>query len=473
MFINCSLKKIFIYLFVITIFLGKSFYSINFLNPNYYTHFLDTDYYKDLSLNFSLIKFILLIIKDFLLFFFLIYSFFVIKNKIFSYIIIIFFSYFFLIHLLKFLLFDNLDIYSLISFKNIFLPISLIYVSFYINFKEFISLIKILSCLLFLFVIFQYLFFYPDFDQTLSSDEKIEFFTNNWITGFISGRPIGFFDSPNTLGKFSASVLVIFITLLILTKKQNIYSYKFYFMYLSMLFILIILSQTIAVIFGLSILAFFILTFLLINKKIIENFNKILLIFLSLLTAIILTSFFFPEYIIFYFKRIDLLIRFLFDYLPSLNNLFKNFDVTQAQSFNNGFGTYSERFNDLILLKNCLTNNTFSFFFIGCKIRYDSANLGIINFILSYGLISLMMFLFFIIKIINLNFKFKILPVNEIYQIKLVTINISLLFFIISFFSKIIEIGVVNYIFYILIGFNLYKFSILKNNEFSKEKNLK
>lgn len=473
MFKNSSLKKIFFNLFIITIFLGKSFYIINSLNPNYYSHFLDIDHFKDLSLNFFLIKFILLITKDFLLLFFLIYSFSVIKNKIFSYIIIFFFSYFFLIYLLKFLLFDNLDIHSLISFKNIFLPISLIYVSFYINFKEFISLIKILCILLFLFVIFQFLLFYPDFDHALSSDKKIEFLENNWITGFISGRPIGFFDSPNTLGKFSVSVLVIFITLLLLTNKKSIYSCKNFFFYLLTLFILIILSQTISVIFGLIIIAFFILFYLLINKKIIENFTKIFLIFLSLLMAIMFVAFCFPEYIVFYLKRFDLLIRFLFNYLPSLNNIFEDFNLTQAVSVNVGYGTYSERFNDLILLKNCFENNTFSFFFIGCNIRYDSANIGIANFLLNHGLISLIMFLFFTIKIINLNFKLKIPSTNEIYQIKLVTLNISLLFFFISFFSKIIEISVVNYIFYILIGFNLYKFSILKNNETLKERNLK
>ena len=443
--------------FLITIFSWNIIYCFDYFNPNYFRQALSDDTFY--------FQYYFLVIKDLLLFIFLIISLSKFYNNIFFLkIIIITFLLISIITLLKIFFYRIGDLYLALPFKNIFLPMSLIYVSQYISFKNFISIIKIVTVILFLTFFYQIFYMYPV--QSYQSVQEKLIILEQWHSGFVSGRAIGSLGSPNSLGKFTAEILLVFLayihnnskknkkTMNLLKYNDNLKSIIFDFIILSILIFIIFFSQTISVI--ISLICLFLINLFFNFKKLKISSIKTITLLLSFIAASCVILFYYPEIYSLYISRLDNLSNFI-PLLKSIdfNNfiLDKNFSFREFESINPGFGTFSERFDDFTLLKNCFQNDLFKVFLFGCNYRFDSANIGVVNFILNFGFFTFILIIYFLSTLLRTKLQNQLDPQQKL--IDNIMKNIIIFFIIISFPSKIFEISIVNYIFFIMLGYFL------------------
>ena len=463
-----SSKKNLIKYFLLIIFSWNIIYSFDYFNPNYFRQILsDNTFY---------LQYYFIVIKDLLILIFFsisIYKFY--NNKLFLKIIIITFLIIFITTLLKLIFYRNGDLYIVLPFKNIFLPMSLIYVSQYISFKNFISIFKIVSVILFLTFFYQIFYMYP-VQSYLSVQEKL-ITLEQWHSGFVSGRPIGSLGSPNSLGKFTAEILIIFLvyfynntkknnqTVNFLKYYDNLKSIIFDFIILSILIFIILFSQTISVV--VSLICVFLINIFLNFKKLKISSIKIITLLLSFIAASCLILFYYPQVYSVYISRLENLYTFILQVEPHLqDNVISNptdqiLTLRKIEEVNQGLGTYAERFTDFIFVINCFQNDILKFFLFGCNYRFDSANLGILNVILNFGFFIFILIIYFLSNLLRTKLQKQLDPQRKI--IGTIMKNIIIFFIIISFPSKIFEISIINYIFFIMLGYFLNEFKLKKN----------
>jgi hypothetical protein len=292
-----------------------------------------------------------------------------------------------------------------------------------------------------------------------------------WHSGFVSGRAIGSLGSPNSLGKFTAEILLIFLayiynnskknkkTINLLKYNDNVKSIIFDFIILSILIFIIFFSQTISVI--ISLIGVFLINLFLNFKKLKLSSIKTITLLFSFIAASCVILFYYPEIYSLYISRLDNLSNFI-PLLKSIdfNNyiLDKSFSFRQFESINPGFGTFSERFDDFTLLKNCFQNDLLKVFLFGCNYRFDSANIGVVNLILNFGFFTFILIIYFLSTLLRTKLQNQLDPQQKL--IDNIMKNIIIFFIIISFPSKIFEISIVNYIFFIMLGYFLNDFKI-------------
>jgi hypothetical protein len=446
--------------FLITIFSWNFIYTFDYFNPNYFR--------QALSDNTFYFQYYFLVIKDILLFIFLIISLTKFYNiKFFLKIIIITFLLISIITLAKIFVYEVGDLYIVLSFKNIFLPMSLIYVSQYISFKNFISSLKIVTVILFLIFFYQIFYMYPV--QSYQSVQEKLIILEQWHSGFVSGRAIGSLGSPNSLGKFTAEILIIFLvyfynntkknkeTINLLKYNDNLKFIIYDFIIVSILIFIIFFSQTISVIISLIVL--FLINLFLNFKKLKISSIKTITLLLSLIAASCVILFYYPEIYSQYISRLENLSNFI-PLLKSVdvNTFFldESFTFRKFESINPGFGTFSERADDFALLKNCIQDGLLQIFLIGCNLRFDSANIGALNVIFNFGLFIPILIIYFLSILLRTKLQNQLDPQQKI--IDAIMKNIIIFFIVISFPSKIFEISVVNYIFFIMLGYFLNEF---------------
>jgi hypothetical protein len=447
--------------FLIIIFSWNIIYSFDYFNPNYFRQALSDDTFY--------FQYYVIVIKDILLFTFLIISlnkFY--NNKFFLKIIIITFLLIFIITLAKVIVYEVGDLYLVLPFKNIFLPMSLIYVSQYISFKNFISSLKIVTVILFLIFFYQIFYMYPV--QSYQSVQEKLIILEQWHSGFVSGRAIGSLGSPNSLGKFTAEILIIFLVYFYNNTKKNKETFNllkyndnlkfiiYNFIILSILIFIILFSQTISVI--ISLIGIFLINLFLKFKKLKISSIKTITLLLSFIAAFCVILFYYPEIYSLYISRLENLNNFI-PLLKSIDfNTFlldKSFTFRKFESINPGFGTFAERADDFTLLKNCIQDVLLKIFLIGCNFRYDSANIGLLNIILNFGLFIFILIIYFLSILLRTKLQNQLNPQEK--KIDDIMKNIIIFYIIISFPSKIFEISIVNYIFFITLGYFLNKFN--------------
>jgi hypothetical protein len=448
--------------FLITILSWNIIYSFDYFNPNFFRQALsDRTFY---------FQYYFLLIKDILLFIFLIVSLTKFYNiKFFLKIIIITFLLISILTLAKLTFYRVGDLYLVQPFKNIFLSMSLIYVSQYISFKNFISSLKIVSVISLLTFFYQIFYMYPVQSYQLVQEKLI--ILEQWNSGFVSGRPIGSLGSPNSLGKFTAQILIIFLayfyndtkknkeTVNLLKYNDNLKFIIYNFTRVSILIFIIFFSQTISVIISLIVL--FLINLFLNFKKLKISSIKTITLLLSLIAASCVILFYYPEIYSLYISRLENLYNFiLLLKQEDLNTFISNesFTFRKFESINPGFGTFSERADDFALLKNCIQAGLFKIFLIGCNYRFDSVNIGVLNVILNFGLFISILIIYFLSVLLRTKLQNQLDPQQKI--IDAIMKNIIIFFIVISFPSKIFEISVVNYIFFIMLGYYLNEFKI-------------
>jgi len=458
--------KALVKVFIIIIFSWNIIYSFDYFNPNYFRQALSDDTFY--------FQYYFLIIKDILLFIFLIISLTKFYNiKLFLIIIITTFLLISIITLAKVIFYNVGDLYLVLPFKNIFLPMSLIYISQYISFKNFISSLKIVSVILCLVFFYQIFYMYPV--QSYQSVQDKLIILEQWHPGFLSGRATGSLGSPNSLGKFTAEILIIFLAYFYNNTQKNKESinlfkyndnFKFiisYFIIFSILIFIILFSQTISVIISLIIL---LLINLFLNfKKLKICLTKIITLLLSFIIVLYIILINYPEIFSLYISRLDNLTNFL-QLLKSVDIhtfvLDKSFTFRKFESINPGYGTFSERLDDFTLVKKCIQNDLLKIFLFGCNFRFDSANIGVSNFILNFGLFAFILIIYFLSILLLTKLQNQLDPQQKI--IDVIMKNIIIFFIILSFPSKIFEISIVNYIFFIMLGYFLNE-SKIKNTK--------
>jgi hypothetical protein len=181
---------------------------------------------------------------------------------------------------------------------------------------------------------------------------------------------------------------------------------------------------------------------------------------LSFIAAFCIILFYYPEIYILYISRLENLNNFI-PLLKSIDfNTFlldKSFTFRKFESINPGFGTFAERADDFTLLKNCIQDVLLKIFLIGCNFRYDSANIGLLNIILNFGLFIFILIIYFLSILLRTKLQNQLDPQEK--KIDDIIKNIIIFYIIISFPSKIFEISIVNYIFFITLGYFLNKFN--------------
>ena len=442
-------KKYFIFLYLI--FCGKVFYTLfGDIDATYFRFNFFYIFYaiKDFIIIIGLLIFFTIVNKEFL----------EDTKNILLFVLLIFISYLLKInyHEITFLSIDNVKFV-----KNFFLPIFLIFLPFIFkkkNLNFYISILQNTCIISGIIVLIQVLFLN---DNNINS------------IGFQSNRPIGIFDSPNTLSKF------VFFTFIVSISKdledQNFDKKKF-LLYI-LIFIQIIASVTMSVIVSIIIFIFFLF---LISFIIFKNNLKIKLINISKLFLIFLLSILFLK-IFFPFSIDNILMRtqIFFDFIL---NIF-NYKIPVIQP---GYHTYSLRadqyyffFNDIINKDGIALDNKNSYvnkfyviknfliiLFLGKNYNFDKDDIGYINMLSNHGILFILFLFFFIFYFSYLFFSMK-KPTQKSYTFFIENLSLFYFFFVfitINFFTKIYTIAPLNYILFLLIGLALKNAQKLKRN---------
>ena len=429
--------------------------------------------FYEFNLNYNILSyknFLIIFFKEFLIIFFIIFALKKIDKEIlkdyFKFLSFIYFAVIFII-LIKFVIYDFIDQSYLVVIKNLILPSTLIFLPFFISFDFFIKILKFVILILGLLLIFQIFYIYPD-TQNLSLIEKNDLLSG-YYPGFISGRAIGFFGSPNSLAKFAAlSLIIIFFNEYYI----NVKKYNFIFNYRNLINILIFFiltlaiyyAQTISVYLALTGLFFFNLIFAVVFNK--RNKTKLLFITFLIILFLIICYLLNKDIILFLYNRIYDFVEFI-SYISNLSfdNLV-NFSVNEATDIKDSYGTFAERFYDFTLFYKCFQNNMISAILIGCNYRYDTSNIGYLNLFMNYGILFIVILFSFLSYLIVSHSKIvKRRYFNSIKSKTIFYTSINLFVFILflTFPSKIIEISVVNYLIFIILGYFL-KLSFGKEN---------
>ena len=335
----------------------------------------------------------------------------------------------------------------LFYFKNIGLPLTLIFVSFFLN-------EKIILKIFIYFIVLNFLLFFFQLQN---------FTTETEITNYLYfGRPKGVTDNPNTVG---LSLFLIYSFLLQnlfeeLNKQKNkddFYHNKIIILLLASMccIFLITFTNSLSIIISLYLLLIFLGCFFFNNKKkafivffITQNF--------SLILAILIKYLFFKTQFNLFLNKFFLLInviktRFLKDQF-NFEGLQKNTVegkindyIVVIKDIKINFPSFLSEKNQFENLKFLSAYEDFSnqFFF------YDS---DFLNLIYSFGLLPSIIFIFFILYIICEHYinkkKYNYQNVNKIY-IFLIS------FLIIILFKKLIPLTIANYFLFIILGYRM------------------
>jgi hypothetical protein len=433
------------FLFLYLIFCGKVFYPL----------FGDIDY-EVFKYNFF---YIFYIIKELILIIGLLISC-TLANKEFledTKYILLFILVIFILYLLKISYFQ-IQFYTLDNLKfvkNFFLSILIIFLPFIFkkrNLNFYISILQNICIISGIVVLMQVIFF----DYSTSS------------IGFQSNRPIGIFDSPNTLSKFAFFTFIVSISKDL--EDQNFDKKKF-LLYI-LIFSQMILSITLSVIVALLIFSFFLflISFIILKKNLKIKLINISKLFLIFLLSIFLLKIFFP----FYIDTILLRIQILFDFIFNIFNY--QIPITQP-----GYHTFSLRgdqyesiykqLEDLIFYTNkyvdkyYVLKNLFILIFLGQNYNFDNNDIGYLNILSNHGVFFILIVFFLYCYFSYLFFSMKkTLKKSYTFFIE----NLSLFYFflgviIINFFTKIYLIVPINYILFLFIGLTLRNAQKLKH----------